>query len=62
MSISDCVDENLSEVESSDSNDETDENQPDYDSEQCDKQATPVASAWHDVKWQKKICLPGVQK
>jgi hypothetical protein len=50
MSILDCVDENLSEVESSDNDNETGDNQESdrksgtTDSEQSDWQAAPVVS------------------
>jgi hypothetical protein len=60
VSVLDYVDENLSEVESSDNDNETSDNQ---DSEH--KNGTSVNKVmgkgsvigWHDVKWQIKIWL-----
>jgi hypothetical protein len=55
VSILDCVDENISEVESSDSDNEICGNQESghksgtSDSEQSDRQAAPAVSGWHDV-------------
>jgi hypothetical protein len=66
VSILDCVDENLSEVESSYSGNEIGDNKKSdhksgtSDSENGDGQATMFFSGWHDVKWQVKIWLLGV--
>jgi hypothetical protein len=62
VSIFDCIDENLSETESNDSNETGDNQESDHkggtsDSEQSNRQATPVVSGWCDVRWQMKIWL-----
>jgi hypothetical protein len=62
VSILDCVDENLLEVQSSDGdneifNRESDSRSGISESEQSDGQVAPVVSGWHDVKWQMKIWL-----
>jgi hypothetical protein len=31
-----------------------------HDNEQSDRQAAPVVTGWHDVKWQMKIWFMGV--
>jgi hypothetical protein len=60
VSILECVEENLSEVEFSDSDNEIgDDEESDCkcrsDNEQSDGQASPAVNAWSDVKWQIKI-------
>jgi hypothetical protein len=56
VSFLDCMVENHSEIESSDS----DHKSGISDSEQSDRQVAPVVSGWHDVKWRMKIWLLGV--
>jgi hypothetical protein len=67
VSVLDCVDENLSEVESGDSdskigdNQESDGKSGTSGSEQNDVQVAPVVSGWCGVKWQRKsgsMCPP----
>jgi hypothetical protein len=58
VKILDCVDENLSEVESGDSDNEIDDNQEsDHKSStsDSDRQVAPVVSGWCDVKCQMKV-------
>jgi hypothetical protein len=55
VSLVDSVDENLSDVQSSDSDNEIGDNQ-EFDS---NGQVAPVVSGWHNVKWQMKIWLLG---
>jgi hypothetical protein len=63
-SILECVDENISEVESSDNDNEIGDNQESdhrsgtSDSNQGDGQAVPVASGWPNVKCGLFISCP----
>jgi hypothetical protein len=60
----DCVDESLSEVESSNSeneignNQECDRNSDTSNSEQSDGHVAPIVSGWHNMKWQILLGVP----
>jgi hypothetical protein len=65
MTVLGCVDENLSEVESSGSDNEIGDNK-ESDCKSAYQRVNkvmvkwaPVVSGWHDVKWQMKIWLLG---
>jgi hypothetical protein len=66
VSILDCLNESLSEVESCNSGNEIDDKNlitemDTSDSKQSDRQVAPGVNGW-DVKWQMKIWLLGVPK